>query len=146
MTKMQLSGLLLLLIGAIAPSALAEDALTPERLRCEYREAPLGVDITAPRLSWIVTSDKRGQRQTAYQIRVASSEKGLAQGTADLWDSGKVASDETVNIEYTGKALSSRTPCYWQVKVWDKDGNPSDWSDAALWSMGLLNKSDWSAE
>ena len=89
--------LALVLLFAAAPFAHA-DALTPERLRCEYRENPLGIDIAEPRLSWIVTSETRGQRQTAYQIQVASSMEKLTTNDADRWDSGKVDSDATVNV------------------------------------------------
>lgn len=122
----------------------AHAGLIAERLRCEYLENPLGIDATVPRLSWIVTSEERGQKQTARQIRVASSPELLA--TPDLWDSGPIKSDETIQIEYAGKPLASRQACYWQVKVWDMNGQPSEWSAPASWSMGLLSKTDWSAE
>jgi alpha-L-rhamnosidase len=115
----------------------------PERLRCEYRDNPLGIDVTAPRLSWIVKADERGQRQTAYQVLVASTPTLLAQDQGDLWDSGRVASDQTLHVEYAGKPLTARMACYWKVRLWDKDGQPSPWSKPASWTMGLLNKSDW---
>lgn len=132
----------------LLPAALAhaDDTLTPERLRCEYRENPLGIDSNPPRLGWIVISEERGQRQTAYQLQVASSPEGLAAGTADRWDSGKVDSDETVNIPYAGAPLPSRADCYWRVKVWDMDGAESDWSEPARWTMGLMGKKEWSAD
>ena len=63
-----------------------------------------------------------------------------------MWDSGKVASDETLNIEYAGKLLASGQACFWKVKVWDKDGVESAWSAAAQWSMGLLKQEDWKAQ
>lgn len=134
----------LCLIGFLSSAAHA--TLTPERLRCEYLENPLGIDATTPRLSWIVTSEDRGQKQNAYEIRVASSPENLAASKPDLWDSGEVQSDETIQIEYAGEPLSSRQTCYWQVRVWDKDGQPSDWSAPAMWTMGLLSKTEWSAD
>ena len=88
-------------------------------LRCEYLENPIGIDIVKPRLSWVLESDERGQRQTSYQIIVASSPELLAQDKPDLWDSGKVESDQTIHIQYAGKTLKSRTSCFWKVKVWD---------------------------
>ena len=118
----------------------------PRDLRCEYRVNPLGIDAAEPRLSWIVASDERGQRQSAYQVLVASDESKLAEGQADLWDSGKVASDQTNQIEYQGKPLASGARCSWKVRAWDKDGKPSEWSPPALWTMGLLKKSDWQAK
>lgn len=123
----------------------ASAALKPVALRCEYRVNPLGIDETEPRLTWRVESPERGERQTAYQILVASSEALLAQNKGDLWDSGKVASDETVNVTYAGRTLPSRQRCFWKVRVWDKTGTPA-WSEVALWSMGLLKPSDWQAD
>ena len=123
-----------------------QDDLKVDRLRCEYLENPLGIDEILPRLSWIVTSESRGQKQTAYHIRVASSLEKLLSGKVDVWDSRKVESDETVNIVYEGKPLSSRQLCFWQVRVWDKDSKASKWSTPARWSMGLLNEEDWQSE
>ena len=123
-----------------------QDGLKVDRLRCEYLENPLGIDEKLPRLSWIVTSESRGQKQTAYQIRVASSLEKLLSDKADLWASRKVASDETVNVVYEGKPLSARQLCFWQVRVWDKDSKASKWSIPARWSMGLLNEKNWYSE
>jgi alpha-L-rhamnosidase len=129
-----------------APVRVSEPELSPAELRCEYRDGPLGIDVTQPRLSWIVTSAERGQRQTAYQVLAASSEAILKLDRGDLWDSGQVKSDETTAIVYAGKPLSSHERCHWKVKVWDKDGKPSTWSAAAVWSMGLLKPEDWKGE
>ncbi len=96
----------LLLLGSSA--ALGAEAMRVENLRCEYLENPLGIDETAPRLSWTLQSDRRGQRQTAYQVLVASSPELLGQDRGDLWDSGRVASDETAQVVYAGKTLGSR--------------------------------------
>ena len=115
-------------------------------MRCEYRPNPLGIDVTRPRLSWIVNSTERGQRQTGYQVLVASSEDILKLDKGDLWDSGQVKSDDTTGIVYAGKPLLSHQRCYWKVRVWDKDDKPSAWSSPAFWSMGLLEPVDWKAE
>ncbi|MFA6562306.1 MAG: family 78 glycoside hydrolase catalytic domain [Verrucomicrobiia bacterium] len=127
-------------------SAPVNSGLAPNQLRCEYRVNPLGIGETAPRLSWIVESSERGQLQTAYRVFVASSEVALAEKTGDLWDSGKVASDETTGVIYGGKPLVSGQRCFWKVKVWDRHGVASEWSAPALWTMGLLNAEDWKAE
>src|SRR6185369_12610934 len=93
-------------------SALA--GLEVEKLRCEYLKNPLGIDTASPRLSWILDSDERGEKQTAYQILVASSAEELKKDSGDLWDSGKVVSDQTTFVAYAGKALASRAACFWK--------------------------------
>lgn len=118
-------------------------SISIDKLRCEYLEDPQGTDIPKPRLSWVLVSPQRGQGQTAYRILVASSREVLAKDKGDLWDSGKINSDRSVHIEYEGLSLKSRQDCYWKVRVWDKDGQPSKWSQPATWSMGLLKASDW---
>ncbi|MCP4121255.1 MAG: family 78 glycoside hydrolase catalytic domain [Bacteroidetes bacterium] len=123
-------------------------------LYCEYLTNPKGIDATHPQLSWQLKSDQRGQRQIAYRLLVASSQEKLAKDEGDLWDSGKIKSDQSRHIEYNGKSLQSRTLCFWKVMVWpalseaegDKDGKPSAWSEPAFWSMGLLEKDDWTAQ
>jgi len=114
------------------------------RLRCEYLENPLGIDETRPRLSWNMESDRRGTRQVAWRVRVASSAECLARGETDLWDSGRVDDDHTTQIEYDGVPLVSRMPCHWQVQVWDERGGNA-LSEPAFWTMGLLQTSDWRA-
>ncbi len=120
--------------------------LAVEELRCEYLKNPLGIDVIQPRFNWIVSASSRGQYQTAYRVLVASSQKNLDRDVGDLWDSGKVDSDRTIQIVYRGDELKSRMPCFWKVKVWDRDDQESCWSRPAVWSMGLLNDSDWKAE
>jgi hypothetical protein len=115
-------------------------------LRCEYAVDPLGVDSPNPRLFWKLEGEDRGQRQSARQILAASSLKNLAKDDGDLWDSGRVASDESTHIRYAGKELSSSQPVFWKVRVWDADGNASRWSEPASWTMGVLRETDWNAK
>jgi len=117
--------------------------LSCQELRCEYLKNPLGLDVLQPRLSWFDTSTERAQRQTAYQILVAGNRESLQADKGDLWDTGKVDSDETVNIPYAGKPLQSYQHCYWKVRVWDEHGKVSTWSEPACWSMGILDRSLW---
>jgi len=116
--------------------------VTVHQLRCEYRVNPLGIDVVEPRLSWVLQSGQRGQKQTAYQILVASSEQDMQQDQGDLWDSGKVSSDQNAQVVYKGQPLTSGTCCYWKVRVWDKDDRVSTWSQPAYWTMGLLQAGD----
>jgi alpha-L-rhamnosidase len=124
------------------PAQVQATGLAPVALRCEYRVDPVGIGEALPRLSWRVESGQRGQRQTAFQILVASSPELLVEGKGDLWDSGKLMSDETLGTEYGGSPLPSQRHCFWKVCVWDRDGQPS-WSAPATWSMGLLKPDDW---
>ncbi|MDX2227283.1 MAG: glycoside hydrolase family 78 protein [Verrucomicrobiae bacterium] len=112
--------------------------ITPCSLRCEYLENPLGIDVLQPSLSWIPVSTESGQRQSAYRILVASSREKLSDHKGDMWDTGRVNSDETLHIRYGGKPLESRQWLYWKVMVWDKRGLKSGWSETAFWHMGIF--------
>lgn len=124
----------------------AVQAVEVKNLRCEYRVDPLGIDVGKPRLSWMLESVARSERQTAFQILVASTPEMLAQNEGDLWDSGKVTSDRSAHVEYNGRLLNSGQRCWWKVRVWDKDEHPSGWSISATWTMGLLKAEDWRAQ
>ena len=121
--------------------------LQPVALRTEYLVNPEGLDERAPRLTWRLESQLRGQRQTAYRILAASTEQKLASDDGDLWDTGKVASNQSVNVVYAGKAPGwFPAVCFWKVRVWDKDGTESVWSAPALWSLGLQSREfDWTS-
>ena len=121
--------------------------ITPVRLTCEMMESPNCVDVPDPVLSWInnpINSEVKGAGQSAYRIRVASSREKLAK--ADLWDTKKVNSDESVFIPYQGKSLSSGCEIWWQVKVWDNKGKASEWSKPACWRTGIMNHDEWCAQ
>nr|MQY79590.1 Bacterial alpha-L-rhamnosidase [Bacteroidota bacterium] len=135
-----------MLLGILFHACASKSDVQITQLRCEYLDSPLGIDEVNPRLSWIIESVEGGQKQTAYQVMVASTLEKLNSKNPDLWDSGKVKSNQSIQIEYKGKPLSSGMDCYWKVKIWDKKGMSSAWSDPALWSMGLLEKTDWKAK
>ncbi len=136
---------LLSVLTLLALSFKATAAITLTHLQCESRYNPAGLDVPQPRLSWVIESDRRAERQTACQIVVASTPEKLLAGQGDLWDSGKVLSEASAQVAYAGPAVPSRTPCYWRVRIWDRDGQPSAWSPTATWSTGLLKSSDWTA-
>jgi alpha-L-rhamnosidase len=140
------SAFLLLAVGLFSTTGLAFESNAPSRLQCEAMHAPLGIDITNPRLSWQLQDSRRGARQTGYEIRVASSAESLAQDHADIWDSGRVDSDQSVNVLYGGPPVESRRRYYWQVRVWDSQGQPSPYSQPSWWEMGLLSSQDWKAK
>lgn len=192
----QIKRFAILMVAFMTMSPLgALNAAEVTNLRCEYREAPLGIEVAKPRLGWIIgersqesevrsqKGDERGQKaevggqrpevgqeaiehsglstdnrrpqtitrgikQTAYQVLVASSEELLKKGTGDLWDSGKVESDQTAYIPYSGALLKSSQKVFWKVRVWTSDlraptSTPSEWSKVAEWTMGLLKAEDW---
>jgi alpha-L-rhamnosidase len=149
MKRTTILSLLIMALAFFSQSLAADSVLHPVDLRCEYLKNPLGIDRTAPRLSWKLQAAppaRRGLGQTAYQIQVASMEQALRGGKADLWDSGKVSSDGSNHIAYLGKPLESRQRCWWKVRIWDQSGRVSAWSETALWSVGLLQASDWEAK
>ena len=127
-------------------SAAAIGALAPANLRVEWLPEPLAVEAEKPRLSWRVEESDaavRGQVQTAHRVIVAASAEALSKDAGDLWDGGKVASGETLNIEYSGKPLASGQACFWKVKVWDTDVVESAWS---RWLLGReFAAGDWKA-
>lgn len=114
-------------------------------LKVEYKEDPVGVDEQSPRLSWELSSNERGVAQTDYQILVASSKEKLKENDGDVWGSGKVSSDQTINVEYGGEDLESGEDYYWKVKVWTNKEEEVE-SDISRWDTGLLSSDDWEAE
>ncbi|WP_426445674.1 family 78 glycoside hydrolase catalytic domain [Paenibacillus sp. S-38] len=114
-------------------------------LRTEYAENPLGLDTPAPRLSWLLESGRHHDVQSAYQVLVASRPGLLREGTADLWDSGRVDTDQSAHVIYGGRPLESKQHYYWKVRVWDGEGEASGWSSSAYWSTGFLNGEPWQA-
>lgn len=110
----------------------------------EYVRHPVGLDAQRPRLSWPLASDKPGTRQSAYQVRVATTASGLSR--PDVWDSGKVTSGESVLVPYGGPELKPRTRYFWSVRVWDEDGRVSGWGAPSWWETGLMDAGQWTAD
>ena len=112
-------------------------------LRCEMMQNPWGVDNTAPALSWKIATDHNGIRQKAYQILAASRPEWVNEKDADLWNTGKTDSEQSIWVKYAGKKLTSGSIVYWKLKVWDETGTESKWSATGHFSVGLLKASDW---
>ncbi|MBS0000426.1 MAG: alpha-L-rhamnosidase N-terminal domain-containing protein, partial [Cyclobacteriaceae bacterium] len=118
----------------------------PIAVKCEYQTNPMGLDVKQPRFSWMVNDQSRGAVQTAYQILVASNLDILARDEGDVWDSGMVDSDQSQLVTFDGAPLESKTRYFWKVRTWNREGNPSEYSQPAWWEMGLLSPGDWQAE
>ena len=115
----------------------------PSKLLTEGITTPLNAHNVSPRLSWHANV----KQQAYYQIQVASSQAQLGQNSPNLWDSGKVSSQQSLKIAYQGAPLKANDIAFWQVRVWAHgDLKPSAWSKAARWEMGLMEKSDWQAK
>ena len=140
----QLSLVVLILISTFSIGFAARPEVG--NLTCEYLVNPVGINATMPRLSWKMTSAENEQFQTAYQLIVASSPELLNAKTADLWNSGKIESSQSILVSYEGKELLSRQKCWWKLKIWDKNGKSSNWSEMASFEIGLLHAEDWTAE
>ena len=131
--------IILLALLSLTASAAKKKVVKPDvsvgNLRVENLDQPLGIDTAKPRFSWQIVSDKQDVRQTAYQI-VVSDDKG------EVWNTGKVESDQQLWIPYAGKKLESNTHCTWRVKVWTTAGE-SEWSSDECFSIGLLDEGKW---
>lgn len=143
-----LSGLLCTVMGAITPppaSAGQPSSPVTVELRCEGRRNPVGIDRTSPVLRWRIDSARRGVKQTAYHVVAATDPALLEPEKADLWDSGEISSDASIQIVYGGRPLASNQRVWWRVRIWDDKQQASQWSDPASWTMGLLSPADWKA-
>ena len=130
------------------PAGEVAGRLEPAHLLCEYQKEPLAIDVETPQFSWMDKARDpadRGLRQTAYRLLVASNPELLQQERGDLWDTGEVRSDQSLRIRYAGSPLESRHRYFWQVKLWDQDGRASTWSEAAQFTLGLLQPEAWTA-
>ena len=144
-----LAGLVLVAGCAQIPWGQRGALAAPQALTVDYLQDPVGLDHPAPRLSWKLTAARRsarGLRQTAYQILVASSPERLRDNQGDLWDSGRVVSDQSLNVVYAGTPLATSQRCYWKVRAWDNQSDaPSAWSAPGRWIMGVMRSGDWHA-
>jgi len=125
--------------SAIGPQA-------PTGLRCEYLSNPLGIDVLQPRFGWIPNHSQRAETQTAYQVLVAGSPDRLDRDQGDQWDSGKVASSDSIQVVYGGRPLASGRTYYWKVRFWDSQDRASRYSAPAAFETGLLQPREWEGQ
>jgi len=134
---------LMVLFVSISLQVFSKTQVT--KLVTEYHVNPVGIDVEKPRFSWQLISEEENVMQTAYEIRVALSKSDLTKKSKQIWSSGKVESDQSVNLEYSGPALKSMQRAYWQVRVWDNNNKRSEWSEPAYWETGILEPESWKA-
>jgi alpha-L-rhamnosidase len=120
--------------------------LPPKRLKCEYLSNPLGITSPSPRFSWVPEHPQRGAKQAAYQVIVSPERDFLEKETGDYWDSGRVDSDKTTGVRYSGVPLWSGKRYFWRVRWWDQWEGVSLWSEIAFFEMGLIHDKDWKAK
>lgn len=130
------------IICIVCPTTLWAKSVQVVGLQTEQMINPMGLDTAEPRLSWRIESNAKNVHQTAYQILVASSKELLDKNEGDLWNSGKVESDQTLWISYAGKPLKSNERAYWKVKSFTNKGTTA-WSSSAYFTVGLLKEAHW---
>jgi len=128
---------------ACLPLLATAGTIRPDKLTCEYIENPLGLDERAPRLSWTLASEKRNQTQTAYELIVADNVTDIRRKKGTVWATGRVESEQNIHITYGGQPLQSFTRYYWRVRVYDRQGKASEWSEPAWFETALLDETEW---
>ncbi len=113
-------------------------------LKTDHQSTPLGFDNCTPEFSWILQSEERGTLQTAFEIIVSDDQKKPDAG--NCWQSGKIQGNRTFGIRYAGKPLKSFTRYFWKVRVWNKKGEASDWSQPSWFETSMMKTSDWKAQ
>jgi len=121
----------------------SQNPVSVSGLKCDGRTNPLGIEAMNPRFSWVINSNERDTRQSAYQILVADSPEKLKKNIGNIWDSKVVKSGRSIQVEYAGLTLSSEKKYYWKVKIYNLAEKASSWSEPAMWQMGLLSVNDW---
>ena len=146
--KILSASILIIIFCLFHPSCVKEKQMPDKayELKCEYQTDPLGIDSPSPRLSWHVPHVHRGSGQSAFHILVAGSLDQLQNDNGDIWDSGKIESDQSVHVPCKGKKLRSGKKYFWKVKIWDEKGQPLSFSAPACWETGLLDPDDWQAK
>lgn len=120
----------------------------PEGLMTDLLSDPESAVITNPQphFSWIVAGGE--SMQTNYQILVASDEEMLEQSRGDIWDSGKVESDQSISVPYSGNQLKENSAYWWKVRTWDQNGMESDYSLPQKFNTGIFSGAErkWPGE
>ncbi|MFC2109700.1 alpha-L-rhamnosidase [Bacteroidota bacterium] len=124
-------------------SSVSNTSITFQKLTVNSKQNPMTIESEQPLLSWIVSADGFNKSQSAYHVLVASSKEKLNDNEADLWDSKKITSNKSTFVKYQGKTLEALKSYFWKVKIWDENGEASNWSETEMFQMGLMNEANW---
>lgn len=137
---LQFSLLLLLTFFAISTSY----AIEPNKLTCQYAAEQVIINDMSPHFGWQLTSKQKGDKQTAFQLLVASEPEILKEGLSDYWDSNKILTSQSQHIAYAGKPLQYKSRYYWKMRVWNAQNELSSWSETKYFDTAL-SPNDWTA-
>lgn len=129
----------LLLLSAAAVHAQVKIA----QALCDNRVNPTGIHTRELFFSWELASQKNNQKQTAYQLVLASSKAKLEKEQYDVYNSGTVKTSQSIQVLYRGKKLQPGAIYYWKLKVWDENNTASPWSEIQQFTTGLFEPADW---
>lgn len=113
--------------------------LTINQMLCEQMNNPVGISTSKPRFIWKINASIPSTKQVAYELTVKKGKK-------IVWATGKVATDQSVFVQYNGQPLDQDTKYNWQVRVWDNHGNLSPWSSLASFQTAFFDSSAWKAK
>jgi alpha-L-rhamnosidase len=142
---MNIKKIILLLLFFCTTTIVFAAELKLKDLKTNYKTNPIGLDVSLVRFGWKLESAVAETMQKSYEIRISTNENDILKGNNLIWATGKIESDQSVNVTYTGPAFKAKTRYYWQVRVLDNHKNQSAWSDVQFFETGLLNPIDWQA-
>ena len=126
--------LAILLLAATIPAAAKVNVTS---LKVNHLASPAGI-TSSPTFSWVGVSDRSGDSQSAYEIKVFDIDGRT------VWSTGKVMSDNSIVVKYAGAALKPASRYSWQVRIWDSKGSASRWSAKQTFVTGLDSwKAQW---
>lgn len=120
---------------------------TPHGLTVEYIRDPAYTTINDPKPEYGWKLPAAAGSQSGYQLLVSSSRQLIDQRRGDIWDSGQVRSNASINVAHGGKALAPNTTYYWTVRIWDKDNRTSEYAATQSFTTGdfkgMISSGNW---
>lgn len=107
------------------------------QLTTEYQKDPIGIDVSNPRFGWRMESNRIGQRQEAFEIKLYES----ADPSKPVWTKAE-SSSRSVGIVYDGAPLKMAAEYYWTVAVTASDGKTYT-SERGYFETGVTDLPEW---